>query len=369
MQTLNDELVVVIEDDPGIAHVLETILNLNNINVVVANNGTLGLKYIKEKKPQIILCDIMLPDMVGYDILKIVKADNESYKIPFIFLTAYADPKDVRKGMNEGADDYITKPFTADTIIKAIKSRLEIHRNIESKRLSELAVSWPSLISSNFNSEYMAPLNGIIDGANILINDIEKVSQERAKKISADISTSSYSLIRNIQKLMIYSKLQIAEEFNFPEHIIPNLSIILHDAINKLKSVFNDKQIEIKVIADEIVNVRGNFEIIKFMFDEIIGNALKYGNNVAKIQLSQNPKGGILFEVSNKCYNINKFTTKDIRPYKKFHKEDNNSLGIGLINCIKICELYGYDININCESNITYVSLEIPSKDIQKVKI
>ncbi len=129
MQTSNDELVLVIEDDPGIAHVLETILRLYNINVEVAKNGTLGLKYIKEKKPQIILCDIMLPDMEGYDILKIVKEDNESYKTPFIFLTAFADPADVRKGMNEGADDYITKPFTADTIIKAIKSQLELHRN------------------------------------------------------------------------------------------------------------------------------------------------------------------------------------------------------------------------------------------------
>lgn len=97
MQTSNDELVLVIEDDPGIAHVLETILKLNNINVIVANNGSLGLKYIKAEKPQIILCDIMLPDMLGYDILKIVKQDNETYKIPFIFLTAFADPADVRK--------------------------------------------------------------------------------------------------------------------------------------------------------------------------------------------------------------------------------------------------------------------------------
>jgi CheY-like chemotaxis protein len=88
MQTPKEELVVVIEDDPGISHVLETILKLNDINAVVANNGILGLKYIKEKKPQIILCDIMLPDMSGYDILNVVKQDNDTYKIPFIFLTA-----------------------------------------------------------------------------------------------------------------------------------------------------------------------------------------------------------------------------------------------------------------------------------------
>jgi DNA-binding response OmpR family regulator len=187
MQTSNDELVLVIEDDPGIAHVLETILKLNNINVIVANNGSLGLKYIKAEKPQIILCDIMLPDMLGYDILKIVKQDNETYKIPFIFLTAFADPADVRKGMNEGADDYITKPFNADTIIKAIQSRLEIQRNIESRRILDLAVSWPSLLSYNFKSEYLDPLNGFIDKANILINDHTALSSERIKVVSTEI--------------------------------------------------------------------------------------------------------------------------------------------------------------------------------------
>ena len=362
MQTSNDELVLVIEDDPGIAHVLETILKLNNINVIVANNGSLGLKYIKAEKPQIILCDIMLPDMLGYDILKIVKQDNETYKIPFIFLTAFADPADVRKGMNEGADDYITKPFNADTIIKAIQSRLEIQRNIESRRILDLAVSWPSLLSYNFKSEYLDPLNGFIDKANILINDHTALSSERIKVVSTEISTSSYLLMRNIQKLMIYSKLQATEEFNYPEHIIPNLNIILNDAISKLRLVFNSKQIEFKVTAQEILNVSGNFEIIKFMFDEIIGNAIKYGTNTIKVNLSKNNIGTIFFEVSNKCININKFETKDIRAYKKFHKEIENSLGIGLHNCKKLCEIYDYEMNVQCEKNLFYASIGIPNK-------
>jgi DNA-binding response OmpR family regulator len=366
MQKSNDELVLVIEDDPGIAHVLETILNLNKINVLVANNGSLGLQYIKEKKPQIILCDIMLPDMEGYDILKIVKEDKEAYKIPFIFLTAFADPSDVRRGMNEGADDYITKPFTADTIINAIQSRLEIYRNIESKRLSELAITWKSLLSYNFNHEYMAPLNGIIDGANILINNSEELSQEKAKAISAEISTSSYSLIRNIQKIMIYSKLQVPNEFNYPEHIIPNLNIILFDAINKLKMVFMNNPIEFKINANDVINVQGNFEIIKYMFDELIGNAIKFGVNTIKVSLTKNQSGAILFEVSNKCSKINKFGTKDIKAYKKFHKDSETGLGIGLYNCKKICEIYEYEFIVQCETNLFYASIGIPNKYFTK---
>ncbi len=366
MQISNNELVVVIEDDPGIANVLETILKLNNINVIVANSGTLGLQYIIEKKPQIILCDIMLPDMVGYDILKIVKEDNETYKIPFIFLTAFADPSDVRKGMNEGADDYITKPFTAETIINAIQSRLEIYRNIESKRLTEMTATWNSLLSYNYNFEYMAPLNGIIDGANQLINDAKELSPAKTKAISGEISTFGYGLIRNIQKLMIYSKLQAPDEFNFPEHIIPNLGIILLDTINKLKMVFKNNPHEFKITNDEVLNVQGNFEMIKYMFDELIGNAMKYGINTIKVSLSKNQSGGILFEISNKCINTNKFDIKDITAYKKFHNESETGLGIGLFTCKKICEIYDYEFIVQCETNLFYASIGIPNKYFTK---
>lgn len=138
---------------------------------------------------------------------------------------------------------------------------------------------------------------------------------------------------------MIYSRLHFIEEFNYPEHIIPSLNGILYDAINKLKSISRNKQVECKITADEISNLKGNFEIFKYIFGELIGNAMKYGINTIKISLSKNQRGSIFFEVSNKCNNISRFETKDIRAYKKFHKEIENSLGIGLFNCKKIATI------------------------------
>jgi signal transduction histidine kinase len=211
----------------------------------------------------------------------------------------------------------------------------------------------------------MKPLNGIIDGANILINQAHELSDESANKASSEISTASYSLIRNTQKLMIYSKLQLNGGFDYPEHNIPNLSIILDDVIKKLKLVFHNNQIDFKPSIEEILNVKGNFEVIKYLFDEIIGNAFKYGTGAIRVSLTKDHKGSILFEVSNRCNIIKKFTTSDIKPYKKFHDENDNSLGIGLVNCIRICNLYDYEFNVLCESNIMYVGVEILSKSLK----
>ena len=166
--------------------------------------------------------------------------------------------------------------------------------------------------------------------------------------------------------MIIYAKLQFIEEFNYPEQTNPNLSLFFYDAIHKLKFIFKNFQIECKVTADEISNLKGNFEIFKYIFDELIGNAMKYGINTIKISLSKNHSGAIFFEVSNKCININKFETKDIKAYKKFHKEIENSLGIGLINCKKICEIYDYELKVQCEKNLFYASIGIPNKYFTK---
>jgi K+-sensing histidine kinase KdpD len=143
----------------------------------------------------------------------------------------------------------------------------------------------------------------------------------------------------NIQKLMIKAKLKFIEEFNYPEQTNPNLSLILYDAIHKLKFIFKNNQIECKVTADEISSVKGHFELIKYVFDELIGNSMKYGTNTIKVSLSKNQSGAMFFEVSNKCNNISRFETKDIRACKKFHKEIENSLGIGLFKCKKIARI------------------------------
>ncbi|WP_431136861.1 response regulator [Psychroserpens mesophilus] len=116
--------VLLIEDDTVLRENTAELLELSNYKVVTASNGKLGLAKAKEKLPDIIICDIMMPELDGYDTLKLLSQDHATKYIPFIFLSAKTEHKDVRKGMNLGADDYITKPFTEDELISAIESRL-----------------------------------------------------------------------------------------------------------------------------------------------------------------------------------------------------------------------------------------------------
>ena len=116
--------ILLIEDDPVIRENTAELLELSNYQVITAENGRLGVFSAKKNLPDIIVCDIMMPILDGYGVIEELANDMKTMYIPFIFLSAKTERKDIRKGMNLGADDYITKPFTEEELISAIESRL-----------------------------------------------------------------------------------------------------------------------------------------------------------------------------------------------------------------------------------------------------
>jgi DNA-binding NarL/FixJ family response regulator len=117
--------ILVIEDEPEMRRNLATILRLENFQPLTAENGRLGLESVRTNKPDLILCDVMMPELDGYGVIAALRADAETVSIPFIFLTAKGEKPDIRAGMNLGADDYLTKPVGKADLLAAIRSRLE----------------------------------------------------------------------------------------------------------------------------------------------------------------------------------------------------------------------------------------------------
>jgi len=134
--------VLIIEDDTVVRENTAELLELANYAVITAANGKIGITQAKKNKPDIIICDIMMPELDGYGVLKILSKEKTTKHIPFIFLTAKTERKDVRKGMDMGADDYLTKPFNETELISAIESRLAkaaiINERIEVKKNIEI---------------------------------------------------------------------------------------------------------------------------------------------------------------------------------------------------------------------------------------
>lgn len=116
--------VLLIEDDAVLRENTAELLELSNYKVITAANGKIGVAKAKETLPDIIISDIMMPELDGYGVLETLSKEAKTKYIPFIFLSAKTERQDIRKGMNMGADDYITKPFGEEELISAIESRM-----------------------------------------------------------------------------------------------------------------------------------------------------------------------------------------------------------------------------------------------------
>src|SRR5215510_8072165 len=128
--------ILVIEDEPEMRRNINALLRYREYETIQAENGRKGVELARREKPDLILCDVMMPELDGYGVLQALQQDAGLALIPFIFLTAKADKDDLRSGMNLGADDYLTKPVANKDLVNAIEARLrraELQANREFK--------------------------------------------------------------------------------------------------------------------------------------------------------------------------------------------------------------------------------------------
>lgn len=148
------EKILLIEDNEALRENTAEILSLANYEIITAENGKIGIEKALLNPPDIIICDIMMPVLDGYGVYQIINKNPNLQHIPFIFLSAKSERNDLRKGMEMGADDYITKPFSDVELLNAIRARLEkvkIHRNQGGKAIE----TWHQIISDLGNKDEM----------------------------------------------------------------------------------------------------------------------------------------------------------------------------------------------------------------------
>lgn len=125
--------ILVIEDDPDLRELIEELFELKGYGVTTAENGRQGLAQAQAAPPDLIICDVMMPEMDGHATVQAIRALPHLRPIPFVFLTARSTPQDFREGMNLGADDFLTKPFDNYELLRVVETRLARHAAIQAE--------------------------------------------------------------------------------------------------------------------------------------------------------------------------------------------------------------------------------------------
>lgn len=182
------KLILVIEDNFDVRENIIEILELADYSVITADNGRRGVELAQQEKPDLIICDIMMPELDGYGVLHLLSKSPKTASIPFVFLTAKTERNDVRKGMSLGADDYLTKPFDDVELLDAVEIRLRRHELIKNNSLNDL----------NSINQLLLDARGT-EGLETLISEQRKVTSFKKKQqlyVEARAANSLFFIVR-----------------------------------------------------------------------------------------------------------------------------------------------------------------------------
>lgn len=150
--SMSKKKILIIEDQVPMRRNIALLLEMEGFEVVTAGNGLTGVEAARQELPNLILCDVMMPEMDGYGVVQALRADKTLASIPFVFLTAKGDKADIRVGMNFGADDYLTKPVIREDLLAAVHARLARAESLD-ERLQDAV----SKAGGGFNPDFSSP--------------------------------------------------------------------------------------------------------------------------------------------------------------------------------------------------------------------
>lgn len=298
-----DFRILIVDDVPKNIQVLGNILMAENYQLSYSQNGKEALEAVKQNEFDLILLDIMMPVVDGYEVCRQLKSDSKTKDIPIIFLTAKIEKESVVKGLKLGAVDYVTKPFNADELLARVRTHLSLKDKTEqlqsmnqileekvAERTAQLREANEKLSTlekakSEFltiiSHELRTPLNGISGFAEILLDSLASTEHEEFigyLKISAD------RLVRFSEMALLITQLN-AEKY-IVEMIPMNLGDIILSALEEVQIKLDESNINIEKDFTKDINVITNYDLIKKSLVNILENSINYSPENSSIYIN-----------------------------------------------------------------------------------
>jgi len=339
------KILVIENEEPVRAGVLE-LLEAEDFDAIGAENGRVGIQLAQDYLPDLILCDVMMPELDGYGVLNVLQQNAATATIPFIFLTAKATQSDLRQGMEQGADDYLTKPFTPEELLAAIATRLKKQQAV-AKQSQQKLDNLRSTIALTLPHELLTPLNTMLCSSEILISEAHSLERPVILEMAEMLHASAERLHRLIQNFLLYAKLEIAardperikalqnSRTPYPKPLIKNI------AIAKAKQFGREADLKLKL---QQVTVRISEINLGKLVEELIDNAFKYSHTGTPVRinsLSHNHK--FTLQITDQGRGMSPNQIADLGAYMQFERRlyEQQGSGLGLIIAKRLAELQG----------------------------
>ncbi len=354
--------IMIIEDEERVRLGIKYLLQAEGYETIEAVNGEAALKILEKNIPDLIISDITMPKIDGYNLLEKVQENPATSGIPFIFLTARVENTEMRKGMNLGADDYILKPFKAKDLLSSISKRMEKKKQ-SALNVKEEIIKLLHLVSH----EVKTPLVSILGYSDIMLDEYQSIERNELREMLERIKGSGRKLHSRIDKFLRFAELALIQHMQ------------QHDLISVPITQYVDRVIKVRCIElasranrknDLVFNLtEADLQVderhLKILIDEILDNAFQFSNKGTPITISSYISYDNLFiEFEDKGSGISPSQVNRIKNLGRssdYYKEMEVNNGIGCLIMQKLVEVYNGSLSFESEPDeFTRVKVNFP---------
>ncbi|MCP4416600.1 MAG: response regulator, partial [Chloroflexi bacterium] len=284
MPTLRSATILIVEDDQSMLDGMNDLLEVAELGYEIvtlqANDGYMALEIMEEHKPDLIISDVMMPQMGGYKFLNRVQANPEWIEIPFIFVTAKGDDPDIRKGKLSDADLYITKPFVISELLTLIQKKLDSAYEQKQVRLHNIE-SLKKNILQILNHEFRTPLTYVTAYYEMLADSVTEFTDgSNYREYLRGIQAGCFRLTRLVDNFISVMEIRSGEaqaEYLSRAKPMSNLSTLLNDVIAAYQDIVTDAAYELTAnIPEKLPIIFGDPVSLTDIMERLLNNAIKF---------------------------------------------------------------------------------------------
>ncbi len=348
--------ILIIEDAEDVRSLITATLENNGFQTLAAEDGVAGVALAQKHLPDLILCDVQMPRLDGYGTLAALRQQAATATIPFIFLTGITDKTHLRQGMELGADDYLTKPFSLEELLAAVNARLQkqaviSHRS--NQRLEELRDN----ISLALPHELITPLNAIIGFSWLLLEEGGSRPPQEVRDFAQNIHQSALRLQRMVENFLLYSQIELVAVD--PQSLaalrqtdgVPIKERITLVARQKAEQVQRADDLTLHIEDVTLPMAMGQLEKIVL---ELLDNAFKFSDSGTPVLLCAALQGRLFtLSVTDQGRGMTAEQIASIGAHMQFQRRlyEQQGSGFGLAIAKRLTELHGGELAIECTPN------------------
>lgn len=355
------EKILVIDDDVEIVDMVEYMLTEDGYTVVGAETGEEGLQVASEFRPDLILCDIMMPGMDGYEILKRTRRDPEMATTPFVFITAKSAPEEHRTGMELGADDYLAKPFTEDELLAAVEAQLEKYDTLQEQYRQQLDLLRHGL-SAVLPREMRAPLTQILAHASLLLEGYDAFDEATVRESLRSIKDAGESLNHTLENLLMYSALEGDQSLRLEHPRTADIKeVVLQAAVEVADR--HDRRGDLRV---QLASGRARMHAfhLRKIVEELIDNAFQFSDAGSAVGVETAfESGNLRLRITDRGPGLSREDVENIGVFIQFDRAgvEQQGGGLGLTVAQRLVDLYNGSLEIDGASDSgTTVTVQLP---------